>query len=374
MKVVILFFLLISFNLFSQAPEIVWENKYGFNNDDEFYSVINVGGSYALTGMYNDMNNVPQSWLVSISEDGLVFWQKKFTYPGKNIISSISLNSNYSYTIVGYTYEKRGFRRDLYYMRLSSTGQKLYRKILGGRFKDAASNVISISDGGNLIYGYFTDTDNENLWAIRVNKYGAELWKKTYDYYKNDQSVSAVQTNDNSFVLCSNVRIDNDWNVMLIKLDKKNGIEKWHKNIGNEYNNFANDIISTQDNAFVLCGTTENREKAKNFWIVKINSEGDIIWEKSLGQAMNEEANAIYERINGNYIVCGYIETAGSGMLDFWVMEFDKDGNQLWNKTYGTEANDIAYDLTEASDGGIIIVGSTFNGDNKLDGWVIKIK
>lgn len=375
MKIITFLLLFLSFNLFSQAPEIEWQKKIGFNNDDEFYSVIRANGSYAIGGMYKNGNDVSQSWLVSISDFGEIFWQKKFNLPKKNLISSVAINNDYTYTIGGYTYERAGFRRDLYYMRLTSTGKNIKKYVIGGKFNDGASNIIALGDGGNLVFGYFSEHENQDLWAIRVNKFGTELWKKTYDITKLDYPVGAIKANDRNFILCANTRTnENLWDVTLIKIGDEKGIEKWRISIGNEFNNSANDFIITQEGDFIFCGVTESKENAKDFWIVKVDTEGKTIWEKTFGWSMNEEANGIYEKVNGNLIVCGYTESKGSGMYDFWVMELDKEGNQLWEKTYGSDANDIAYDITEADDGGIIVVGSTFNGDKKLDGCVLKLK
>ncbi|MBN2893306.1 MAG: hypothetical protein JXL97_15650 [Bacteroidales bacterium] len=359
---------------FSQVPVVEWQEKIGSNNDDEFYSVVNSGGSYGIGGMQKDINDQAQGWFISVSDFGQTFWERKLNFTDKTLISSVAINRDYSYTIAGYTYERKGYRRDLFYMRLDSKGQKISKKVMGGKFKDGASNVLAVRDGGDLIIGYFSEDENENIWAIRVNKFSSEMWQKTYDITEMDHSVSSVFTFDGNFMICANTYTSQKkWDVSFIRINAETGVQKWIKTIGDDFNNSANDFIRTWDSAYVFCGVTETEETAKDLWVVKIDDDTNIIWEKTFGWSMNEEANAIYEKSDGNLLVCGYTESKGNGMLDFWVMELDGDGNLLWEQTFGSDANDVAYDITEADDGGIVVVGSTFDGENKLDGYVIKL-
>lgn len=364
-----------SISSYSQAPDIVWKETFGGINDDAFYSVVNAHGSYAVGGVYRDMNNNAQSWIITISDAGVDFWQRKYIWAGDALISDLCLNPDYSYTVAGYTYEQPRNRRDLFYMRLTSEGSNLGKKLVGGLKKDGATSVIPLADGGNIIYGYFTNNYKQNLWAIRVNKLNTQYWKNDYNFSNVDEPAVAVIGFDKQLIFSSNLYSQNklwDANFLFVNLETGTLLDTF--TIGGKYNDWVNDVISTSDSSLVFCGYTELQDKAKDFWVVKTNYEGNIIWEKNFGWSMNEEAYSIAERYNGNLLLCGYTESKGNGMYDFWIMELDAQGNQLWEKTIGTDANDIAYDLTETDDGSIIVVGSIFNGANKLDGCVLKLK
>lgn len=377
MRTPFLLLLLIFMSLinYSQTPEIQWKETYGGINDDAFYSIVNAQGSYAVAGIFRDINNNSQSWVISISDFGLDFWQRKFVWDGDNLISDITINNDWSYTVVGYTYESPRNRRDLFYMRLNSEGSNLGKQIKGGIKKDGATSVLALPDGGDVVYGYFTNGDAQNLWAIRINKYNTQLWEKEYNFSNIDEPVNVLLGKNKNIILTSNrYSQTKKWDASLIIADYVSGNIVDSFSVGNNFNNWINDAVTTNDSAIVLCGYTELQDKAKDFWLVKVDYSGNVIWEKNYGWSMNEEAYAVYERNNGNLLVCGYTESKGSGMYDFWVLELDNLGNQIWEKTIGTDANDIAYDLIETDDGGVIVVGSTFNGGNKLDGCVLKLK
>lgn len=376
MKIFNLFLMIfLSLNITAQAPQIQWEEKFGFVNDDEFYTIARAGGSYAVGGMKKDLNDDAQGWLISISDQGITHWDKKFNFNAINLVSAVAVNTDYSYMIGGFTYEKRGYRRDLFYMKLSTTGAKTKKVVLGGKFKDGATDIIPMTDGGNLILGYFTTKKNEDIWAIRVNKFGTELWQKKYDFSRLDYPVKAGLCADRSIMLCANSNTKKSkWDVVFLNVDRDTGIKQWEKTYGDEHNNEAYDFTATLDDCFVFCGSTEKIDSAKDFWVVKIDNKGEVLWENTFGWNMNEVATGIYEKYDGNLLVCGYTESKGMGKFDFWIMELDKDGNLVWEKTLGTDENDVAHDITETDDGGIIVVGSTFNGENKLDGYIIKLK
>ncbi len=375
LQITFLLFFFHTVSLLSQKPVVQWKEYFGGLNDDAFFSVIRTGGSYAASGVFKNINNVSQSWVVSISVDGIDYWQKKYRWEQKNLVTDVAMNTDYSYMVVGFTYERRTYRRDLYYMRLSSRGGKIGRQIVGGKYKDGATDVIALPDGGNIIYGYFSNEDDQDLWLLRINEHNTEIWEKKYNFSKFDEPVTCELTHNNDIIFSANTYSKNNlWDVCFNVVDFENGIEKNNFSIGNEFSNWANDMIFSFDSTIVVCGYTVSPKNAKDFWITKIDINGNIIWEKIFGWSMNEEANAIYQKIDGNYAVCGYTESKGSGMYDFWIMEIDNNGNLLWEKTIGTDANDVAYDITEADDGGLIVVGSAFNDQKKLDGCIIKLK
>jgi hypothetical protein len=377
MKKILTLLLIISLNVtnFAQTPKVEWSETFGFMNDDGFFAVERANGSYVVAGYYTNINNIRQGWIINVSNDGLKYWEKKFKYPEENVISDIVINKNYTYTAVGYTYERKSYRRDMIYLKISSTGQITKKNTVGGKYKDGAVNVIRTPDGGNIISAYFSSKEKTSNWLYSVNKYSTLLWEKKFSLGIDNQPVGTALGPNNTIFACYNYMVGNMmWQVAVNKLKYSNGFMLDTFIITKKYTCKANDFIATQDSNFIVCGYSYEKNKQKDFWVAKFTPTGKILWEKSFGWSMNEEANAIYQKITGNYIVCGYTESKGKGMYDIWVMELDKNGNKIWEKTIGTEANDIAYDCCEADDGGVIIVGSKFNGNNKVDGVVIKLK
>ncbi len=372
---ILLITLIVSLNIYAQAPKIEWLETFGYQNDDGFFTVERTEGSYIVAGYHTNINKIKQGWAINLSNDGIKFWEKKFKYEQENVVTDVVKNADQTYTLVGYTYERKNFRRDLWLMKMSSTSAILKKNIIGGKYKDGAVSVIRTPDKGNIISGYFSSKEKTSAWLYYMNRHTTLLWEKKYETGYDNIPAGAAVGSDNAFYFCYNYMISNMiWRIEVRKLKTNNGTEVDTFDLKTKYPCKANDFITTFDSAFVVCGYTIAPNKQKDFWIEKFSETGQVIWEKTYGWSMNEEANAIYQKIDGNFIVCGYTESKGNGMYDIWVMELDPDGNKIWEKTIGTEANDIAYDCCEADDGGIIIVGSKFNDKNKVDGFALKLK
>jgi hypothetical protein len=125
-----------------------------------------------------------------------------------------------------------------------------------------------------------------------------------------------------------------------------------------------------------------------DFWVVKTDKDGKIEWQKCFGGDYVEFSlgAGIRQTQDGNYILAGTSAsvncniTTNHGGVDFWLVKIDSKGNVIWNKCYGGSQNDYAYSMCIAADGGYIVSGNTLSSDGDvtgyhkdLDGWIIKV-
>ena len=76
---------------------------------------------------------------------------------------------------------------------------------------------------------------------------------------------------------------------------------------------------------------------------------------------------------DGGYALTGYTDSFGAGGFDFWLVKTDASGIMLWNKTYGGTGADLAYALVQTSDGGFALAGYTYSfGAGSSDFWLVK--
>ncbi len=121
------------------------------------------------------------------------------------------------------------------------------------------------------------------------------------------------------------------------------------------------------------------REEIK-FYIIKTNSTGDILWEKTYGETESSICSSIQETSDGGYIAVGQT-TLSSGpcryIYGIYIIKTDAGGNALWIETYGDgeTSSDRGCSVQETSDGGYIIVGErNYISSNTSDVYLIKIK
>src|SRR5690606_19411024 len=124
----------------------------------------------------------------------------------------------------------------------------------------------------------------------------------------------------------------------------------------------------------------------EDYWIVKLNSSGLLEWEKSFGGSWSENITSIELTPDGGYILAGRSASSDGdvsfnhGQYDFWIVKLDELANIVWEKSYGGTLGDHAESIQITTDGGYIVVGSSFSNDGDLsenkglsDGWALKI-
>ncbi len=123
----------------------------------------------------------------------------------------------------------------------------------------------------------------------------------------------------------------------------------------------------------ILAGTTAlNSNGGDDVLLVKMDGDGNIIWQKNIGGEENEGAHKVIVGVDG-YILGGYTKTLGNGSKDFYLLKTDFDGNVLWEKSFGTANYESCTSLTATDDGGFLLVGDAdLNNDQEVDWQIIK--
>jgi len=153
------------------------------------------------------------------------------------------------------------------------------------------------------------------------------------------------------------------------------GPQYWAKTYGGDNEDYAEFIQQTSDGGYIVAGYTESfGADEPEFWIMKLKSTGDVIWQKTYGGGEWDIAHFIQEESDGSYILAGTTGSFGAGGFDAWILKLDGNGNSLWQRTYGGGSSDYAYSIEQTTDGGYIVAGQTVSfGAGKNDLWIFKL-
>jgi hypothetical protein len=307
---------------------------------------------------------------------------------------------------------------DYWVVKVDASGNKTWDKTFGGNDHDYLKSVVQTSDGGYLIGGYTESGLNGDktqaskglidYWVVKLDATGNKIWDRTIGSYNNDWLYSLVQTPDGGYILggesMSNVLGDKTQatkgltDYWLVKLDA-GGNKLWDKVFGGSGEDRLKKIIRTADGGFILGGTsasgisgdkTQASKGVDDYWVVKLDSAGNKIWDKTFGGSNFDEMYNLIQTLDGGYILGGYSESGISGDKsqpsrgddDFWVVRLDASGNKLWDKTFGGSGEDWLFGLDQTTDGNYIVGGyshSGISGDKTQasrggnDYWVIKL-
>ena len=239
-------------------------------------------------------------------------------------------------------------------------------KIYGGRRNapvDFAGSV-AFDEEGNIIVAGSTGSFGAgglDFWVLKLDKDGDIVWQKAYGGEEDEDARKVAVDDEGNIVIVGLERFpfSKKSDVWVLKLDKDGDIV-WQKACRGKGNNEANCLAIDGEGNIVVAGSTETFGAGKrDVWVLKLDKDGDIVWQKAYGGKNNDEAHSVAIDEDRNIVVAGSTETFGAGKSDVWVLKLNEYGDALWQRTYGGEGDDFAEDVTVDDDGNIVVVGST---------------
>ena len=134
-------------------------------------------------------------------------------------------------------------------------------------------------------------------------------------------------------------------------------------------------IQQTEDGGYIVAGYTDSFGSGGfDIWVLKLSTEGTVIWEKTYGRLYNDYTRSIQQTTDGGYVVAGYTAQSINENFDLLVLKLDSNGNITWNKTYGVSGSENSRDIQQTLDGGYIVAGYVESvGDETTDFWILKL-
>ena len=304
---------------------------------------------------------------------------------------------------------------DYWLLKYDTSSQLQWQKTYGGSADDRGADLIQTSDGGYVVVGKSKSNDlqvSENagfddFWVSKLDSSGAISWEYAFGFAGSDVPYSILQTNDNGYLLSGVLDVSasngqGDRNSILnrhaggdywvIKLNSS-GIKQWSNYYGGSFTDTAYDAIQTDDGGYIIVGSSDsddvdvtNNRGSYDFWVIKISTTGSLVWEKSFGGSEIDEAHAIVQSTDGNYLIAGDTRSSdldvsqNNGAADLWVIKITPEGTLLWEKTLGGSSFDVGRSISKTQDNGFIISGSSRSTDGTLtankgqnDAWILKI-
>ena len=281
----------------------------------------------------------------------------------------------------------------------TATSEDGWVKTFGGAGEDVGTSIQETSDGGYIITGSTTSHKANiayswlikasrigEIWLIKTDSEGNSLWERTFGGLGKDIGFSVKQTEDDGYIVVGATKphMIGDYDIWLIKTDSE-GNHEWDRTFGGRGNDWPNAIQETADGGYIITGGTESYGAGinnaflvktplnANLWLIKTDSEGNSVWDRTFGGSGFDEGASIQETEDGGYIVTGYTTSYGAGGSDIWLVKTDPRGRELWDRTFGGPGEDVGFSVLEAKDLGYIITGGTESyGNGSKDVWLIK--
>ena len=344
---------------------IQWQKCLGGTLSDFTYDIhttadggyIVVGVSYSTDGDITGTNKGGGDyWIVKLDAAGNQQWQKMLGGSNNDFAYGVLQTTDGGYIVTGLTDSQdgditgsHGFG-DAWVIKLDATGNLQWQKTFGGSDNDYLYAIQLTRDGGYILAGATLSHDgdvtnnhgNTDYWVVKLDATGALQWQKTLGGSDNEYATSIQQTTDGGYIVGG--------------------------------------YSSSQD------GDITGNHGADDYWIVKLGSTGNLEWQKSLGGSGIDRAYFLQTTVDGGYIITGSTLSPNGdvsnnhGLNDGWIVKLNSIGNLDWQKAFGGTGDDFIYAVDRTADGGYILAGYSNSHDGDLPGnygrddyWVIKL-
>ncbi len=408
---------------FGQTYNITWQRTIGGNNTDKLTSMVQtLDGGMVLCGysnsnisgdkLQNAVNNTYDFWIVKLGLSGVTQWSKTYGGNDRDLYPSIIQTKDSGYLIAGSSISPTSGTKtenainesfDYWAIKLDKSGNKVWDNTIGGIQFEKMATVLESSSGyflcgsSNSSDGYDKTLSNEgsslwpDYWLVKLNKKnGAIIWDSTYGSKNRDALATAKITSDGGIILGGTSYSPSygdksedflgNGDYWIIKLDSL-GRKQWDKTLGGSLSDYLTSIDVVSNTGYILAGYSnspasfnkkENCRGVTDYWIVKIDNSGNLLWDKTYG-GKNEDYATSVKFNNGHYLVGGYSNSAISGDkttalkggMDFWTLILDSKGKIIEQNTWGGSSDDLLINYIPIGTNQYLLAGTSYSPKSK---------
>jgi len=361
--------------------------------------------------------------VVNYAQDPNILWQRTIGGSGEDLCTDINSTIDGGYIIAGMSdsdisgekSENSKGESDYWIVKLDINGNIDWQKTIGGEGEDHLRVILQTNDGGYILGGDSKSnisgdkTENsiglEDYWIVKITSTGLIEWQNTIGGSGHDILYTLIATSDGGYLLGgssnSNISGDKTEDAMsedywIVKIDNLGNVE-WDNTIGGSSPDYLKTMVETIDNGFLIGGDswsdisgdkTEATLGIQDYWILKLDSSGNIEWQNTIGGNEREYLESVISLTDGGFLVTGSSDSNisgdktenSNGEYDIWIVKVDSSGNIIWQNTIGGSLNDGAKNITKTINGGFFLSGSsesnisgdkTENSEGYTDYWVI---
>ncbi len=425
--------------LHSQDYQMNWQQCFGGSMLDGAYDIIAIENGYFIAGGTgsNDGDITfsygnGDGWLIKTDSNGNLIWEKNYGGSDSEGFSRIIPTSDNNFYLLGTSFSSDGDisydpypdSPDYWIIKIDSSGNIIWDRIVGGNMGEVLFTGDASMDGGVVAVGWTYSNDGDvsinyggaDTWAVKINSDGELEWEFTIGTDWIDKGQAIIQTSDGGYLIASSSSFHENaignitciphtygWaEGILFKLDSNLKVE-WQKCYGGSDNDGITALIEVS-NGYVFGAYVNSNDGdisgwhgANDIWIVKLDFNGNIVWQKPLGGSRSEFISTLLLTDDESIIIPGYTQSNDGNVsgnhtmseydYDIWFVKLNSEGDLLSQQCFGGAGSEILeFGFVKKSDNNFVIAGQTdygpsfdvgctpHGGNWDEDFWVFEIK
>lgn len=294
------------------------------------------------------------------------------------------LTSDNGFILTGNTRSMGAGSNDIYLVKVNQFGVMEWEYPYGILYQDFGMWVEQTSDNGFIITGYKWGQGygGEDVVLLKTDPYGEQQWKKYIGHQHRDQGFCVRELSDGYIITGHTMSYTEPGDIYVVRTDTE-GEVIWDNYLGTNQIDYSYDITPTPDGQFIVAGTkggfynvdlTIFRMPDCDALLVRIDGEGEQVWQKLYGGDGHDWFWAVKPAPDGGYYCFGSTQSYGEGSFDMYLVKISEEGEELWHQTFGGSHFDYGQSLGISPDGSLFLLGTTqsFGQNGSTDLYLVK--
>ncbi len=363
----------------AQGAELNWEKTFGGTGDDRAFYVANAEGNFVVVGSSASfVQDKTVACIVMLDCEGSQLWNRTFLAGSGSEFRYVAPVVD-GFLVVGNVFYASGYEDGLV-VKFDTQGNVVWNTTL--RANDGINKLFSGAvDGADLVVcgltQFSSDASSSQAWVVKLNQNGNPLWNTTTNQPTECTARGITVTQDHSYMTAgyTNINGRGNYDFFAVKFDQQ-GELLWNRAYGGNQSDKAY-AITASGSSCVIAGDTRSKGAGDcDVCVIKIDLNGEQIWGQTAGGKDFDSPSYIATSPNGGFIVAGTTFSFGNGYRDFWLLKLDESGNVAWTCTVGRSNYEEAYAAVYDGDGGYVVAGWTnsVGAGGRYDFYVVDLK
>jgi hypothetical protein len=374
------------------AEVCTWERTLGGREEDKAYAVIAMPDDGLIVAGNTMSFGTPRydAWIARLDRSGETIWTRRMGGPEADHVYALAAAADGGVLTVGDTRSAGAGESDVWLARLDEAGEVLWQRLMGDIHNDRARTALALADGGFVIGGFAgMGGSNRDAWITRLDAEGRPIWQRRFGGPGNDGVFHLALADDGDILVTGHWQTgagetdgddagetgDRGFDLWAARLSPDGG-QEWLRRFHHGRFDAGTGVVAQDGGGLVVTGMTQTGGPGEiDMWVLGLEADGTLAWERRYGGARIDGAWAAIPRAGGGLVVSAATASQGAGSTDAWMMALDADGEIAWERTIGGALWDRPTALAASTGGDELLVAgyTTTMGAGYEDFWLLRL-